>query len=1085
VTYSFERLLAGRFRLIELRGVGRYGNVYKAEDLTLGSIIAIKILHPSLSEDGQNLADFKDEILILRRLSHPNILRVHEYYQDGEFHFITMDWIEGERLQDKIHQQALTLDSIESYTRQMLLALEYAQEHQIVHRDLKPENILVDHSGRLFIADFGLAKVSQSGTTSYSGSPVYSAPEYLACGSIDNTTDLYSVGVILYQMCCSRLPFSADTWQGLLDEKYQPISYDTKDIQLKKYRQLITMLMSPYQSVRPASAGVANALLQQIDKRRPKPRHIYRYFTFLSIGLLILIGGYSSKFYPPAPTVSYHSLAILPFHVGTGIEHSEWLSHGLPEFLYRELKEHPNIRVLDNSRVTETLALLGYELPLDTAQIKVLSELLQADSVLQASHLAFGPQRHELTIELIKITGSLVMQEKLFQGELQTDAVAETIVKLSDDIAHKLGVSSTGNHTVALSAESLSLLAKSREWVKDAKGEQAKVALTRLLQEHPSYAQAWLELGMLNLAHADVPAAQSAFSMVKKHTTTSALAHKLADAYLYRMAGKSENEKRLYEDLVIEYHYRLDLKFRLSEIYIENDLLAEAENLLRQIVSQDKHHPTAWLELAKIAILSGRMRDAIDEYLVRALIVANRLNDTYIRGDVQNALGVAYQRLGDMDNAISHYNLALQARLQVNNTLGAATSMANLAPLLAIRGEYALAVTHLNTSLTIYQQANDKQGTSDTFNELGVLYEEQGEYHSALEYYRKSLNLRMDLDDDWLKAESLNNVGYIYFLLADPEHAQVYWQQAEQYYRQIDDPVGLLRVKQNQGQLALQKGDWRKAYRLFESTLQQAKQLSLHDERIVASANLAKLAFIQGGFGSALLEIREILTSLKQRQDLRGIIEFSLWAAEWHYLCGDKSSVTALLKEIEDKIAQRGNQEHRLLFNLFSVLTQKNQSGTNLKQRDLLADIRQNTEIPPVVTIKVLLFLAEASLLQENDELNAVMAMLRQQDVTLYPYENIKLLELEAYRALKLQQWNELSQKLDQGMNLLAHLGSYFGRYSFERLQAAWLQHQGLPFASLLAQSEKTENLLQEQCPATGHMGIWQSKQSSASIGNN
>ncbi|MFT5814024.1 MAG: serine/threonine protein kinase, partial [Psychroserpens sp.] len=166
--------LVGRFVIKSLQGRGRYGCVYSAYDQQLDAVVAIKVLDKSLSQNAKNLADFKNELLLVRQLSHPNIIRVHEYYQHQDLHFLTMDWIEGSSLEEIIASQSLSIKQVKNFIKQLLSGLAFAQQAGITHKDIKPENIMIDTSGRLYITDFGLSVLNNESTsTSVLGTPHY------------------------------------------------------------------------------------------------------------------------------------------------------------------------------------------------------------------------------------------------------------------------------------------------------------------------------------------------------------------------------------------------------------------------------------------------------------------------------------------------------------------------------------------------------------------------------------------------------------------------------------------------------------------------------------------------------------------------------------------------------------------------------------------------------------------------------------------------------------------------------------------------------------------------------------------------
>jgi eukaryotic-like serine/threonine-protein kinase len=1061
-----DTLLAGRFRILAFEGAGSFGQVYKARDVTLNTLVAIKLLHSHIAEDLPALKAFQNEILILRQLSHHNILRVYEYYQDDNRHFITADWVHGVTLEGKINAKSLSDTQIASYLKQLADAVEFAASHGIIHRDLKPENILIDGHDRLIITDYGLAMMLEKHEPGVHGSPLYCPPEYLSRGEVHETTDLYAIGVIAYQMCCASLPFTATRLDALRTEKYHPNhTFPVLKKEWRKYKDLVFTLISPDPAGRLQTAEELRIRLQTLGRGHPPGRRLLWPACLLLITCLLAYGYLEDHIRMPVKP-NPASLAILPLERDAANPDASWMSYSVPEFIFRSLKSNPDIRLLDNARVEKTLALLGFKPQLTESQLRVLAEVLNVNYLLQTRVLQLGAEQQELSSQLINISGEQLSQQ-LLQKSLIKDNISGEIDTIATAILARLHGKFAVSPQAKLSPETLAAQAQVQDLLQAGDKQGAKQALVTLLTHDDQYAQGWLQLGELHLQDGEHQAARRAFKRIQALPGSEQVTQQLAQAYLQRIAGDSNAELSLYESLVQQYPYRTDLRFRLASLYTDKEAFSQAAVLLKQLLRQDPQHPSAWLELAKIAIYSGDVERAIDEYLVRALIIANKLKDTQTKGDVLNAFGVAYQRLGEIDKAIENYNAGLQIRNQLQDTLGAATSMSNLAALLAIRGEYRQAFQYLEASLETYSQAGDQAGTANIYNELGVLSEEQGHYHAALDYYRKSLNIRMRLGDDWPKAESLNNIGYLYFLLSDNEHARVYWQQAEMYYKQLADPVGQLRISQNYGQLALQQGDWKLAYRHLEASLEQARQLALNEETLVAQAYLAKLAFLQGGLATAMQANTRLLAALAERQDIRGIMEFSLWSADWHILLGNFPAARAALDSIAPQLERQGNPEQTLLFAILNDRLTDQDFARFTAQPDIQnVTAIGNDEIPVPIRLKQLLYLTADSLWRGTGDADALIAAINSHDIQAYPYEHIWLIELQAMQALRRGDWMALGRYISQGQFLMKKLGNYWRRFQFERLQAMLLKQRHQPYQPMLERANTQLAQLQAQLPA-------------------
>jgi serine/threonine-protein kinase len=208
----------GRYRIEKRIGSGGMANVYLAEDETLGRRVAIKVLHQRYAEDSQFVERFLREASAAARLNHPNIVQVYDRGQSDSTYYIAMEFVDGMTLKDLVRRRgALTEQEVLAYGRQALHALRFAHRNGIVHRDVKPHNMMVDTDGRLKIADFGIARAAadaDSGLTeagSIVGTAQYLSPEQAQGLDVAAPSDLYSLGVVMFEMATGRVPFDGES----------------------------------------------------------------------------------------------------------------------------------------------------------------------------------------------------------------------------------------------------------------------------------------------------------------------------------------------------------------------------------------------------------------------------------------------------------------------------------------------------------------------------------------------------------------------------------------------------------------------------------------------------------------------------------------------------------------------------------------------------------------------------------------------------------------------------------------------------------------------------------------------------------
>lgn len=225
--------IADRYEVISKIGAGGMSDVYKAKDHVLGRFVAIKVLKPEFSEDVGFVSKFHTEAQSAAGLEHPNIVNIYDVGSEDGLHYIVMEYIEGITLKTYIEKKGrLTFKEAVSIAIQVGRGIEAAHNKNIVHRDIKPQNIMISTEGKVKVMDFGIARAATSNTihSDVMGSVHYSSPEQARNGFIDGKSDIYSLGIVMYEMVTGRVPFDGDTTvsiaiQHLQEEMVPPSAY--------------------------------------------------------------------------------------------------------------------------------------------------------------------------------------------------------------------------------------------------------------------------------------------------------------------------------------------------------------------------------------------------------------------------------------------------------------------------------------------------------------------------------------------------------------------------------------------------------------------------------------------------------------------------------------------------------------------------------------------------------------------------------------------------------------------------------------------------------------------------------------------
>src|SRR5438093_13161137 len=209
-------IIAGRYRLVALLGRGGMGEVYRADDLTLDHPVALKFLPEAVTHDGARLAQFHNELRIARQVSHKNVCRLYDLGEADGRQFLTMEYVDGEDLASLLRRIGrLPPDKAVDIARQLCAGLAAAHERGVLHRDLKPANVMLDGEGNVRITDFGLAAVEGDTSAIHAGTPQYMAPEQLNGQHASVRTDIYALGLILFEIFTGRRAYEAKTLDHL------------------------------------------------------------------------------------------------------------------------------------------------------------------------------------------------------------------------------------------------------------------------------------------------------------------------------------------------------------------------------------------------------------------------------------------------------------------------------------------------------------------------------------------------------------------------------------------------------------------------------------------------------------------------------------------------------------------------------------------------------------------------------------------------------------------------------------------------------------------------------------------------------
>jgi serine/threonine-protein kinase len=275
----------GRYQVLEELAAGGQATVFRAWDTTTGQVVALKVMHPHLVGDAAYLERFRREAGLAASISHPNVIRLFEVGQDGDSHYISMEYL-ALSVHDLIEAQGqLPIDRVADICRQTALALEAADKRGIVHRDIKPQNIMMAPDGTAKVSDFGIARASQLSTMTRTGAlmgtPQYMAPEQAQGQRASVRSDIYSLGIVMYQMLTGKVPFEAETPWAVIRQHVETQPKDVRKLRSdvpKALGSLVTRCLEKdpdrrFQTPRELALAIEKAV-PQISRPQPQQQPI-------------------------------------------------------------------------------------------------------------------------------------------------------------------------------------------------------------------------------------------------------------------------------------------------------------------------------------------------------------------------------------------------------------------------------------------------------------------------------------------------------------------------------------------------------------------------------------------------------------------------------------------------------------------------------------------------------------------------------------------------------------------------------------------------------------------------------------------
>jgi serine/threonine-protein kinase len=504
----------GPYEILGPLGAGGMGEVYRARDVRLERTVALKTLPAALAADATYRQRFEREARAASALSHPNIAHVYDVGEQDGTHYIAMEYVEGKNLRELATQGPVDLPRIVEMGAQIASALEEAHARGIVHRDVKSANAIVTPKGQVKVLDFGLARHAREGAPARDsqlttqahtaagvvlGTVPYMSPEQALGKSLDARTDLFSLGVVLYELAAGRLPFSGDTAAQTIDQicHATPVELGSlrKDMPAELQR-IVGKCLEKDPERRYASARDLVVDLRNLQRDRdPGSRAVTgplrsgtrRFAALGAAGVLMVVATAAGVFYRSSAHASIGSVAVLPFENATGDPANEYLSDGISESLINKLATLPGLRVISR---TSAFAFKGKQL-----EPREIGRKLGVDALLLGS-LARRGSELAISAELVNVRDAAQLWGEKYSR--RADDVLQVEGEIASTIARTLRRQLSGKEQARLARgatddpEAHRLYLKGREYLVGTQQEMDKSVdyFRQAVAKAPTYALA-------------------------------------------------------------------------------------------------------------------------------------------------------------------------------------------------------------------------------------------------------------------------------------------------------------------------------------------------------------------------------------------------------------------------------------------------------------------------------------------------------------------------------------------------------------------------------------------------------------------
>ena len=896
------RVLGHRYEILQMLGEGGMGTVYKARDREVDRLVALKVIRPELAQNADALHRFKQELVLARQITHRNVIRIFDLGDADGLKFITMEFIDGRDLKSLIREKGkFTPEEAIQIVVQVCKALEASHAEGVIHRDLKPQNIMIDEQGRVSVMDFGIARGMEAGggmtqTGALVGTPEYMSPEQAKGQHLDARSDLFSLGIIFYELLTGSSPFKADTamatlWKRTHEAARPPIELESgipravsdmvvKCLEIDRERRYQSIAdfardLEAWQS----GSSISAATPTQRWLRRAAP--VGKWLVPVLVVAIALLAwavnkkpGFHFATKPDQAGQPSIALAILPFRNASGDPSLDWLGASLADMLSTDVGQSAHLHPVSSDRLRQVLHDLQItpDATSDAATLRQITSMTAADTVVSGQYAKLGDQ--------ILIDASLrnVKQDRTVSFKAQAPGEKDLLAAV-DDLAQKIRENLALSPRVVdeLKAQSFKPSSKSLDAIRlysegvDLAGKGNNLeALQRFqasTQADPNFALAYAKLGesYANLGQ-DSEAEQASRKAVELAESLPVREKYEIGASHARIMKDYPKAIEAYENLAKASPDDTDVQFTLGSLYQNTGEFQKAREHYAAVLKSEPQSVEALWSMGVLEIKSGNPQGSFD-YFNNALTLSIKNGNDEKKALILQNIGIAYRLMNKPEEALRNYQESLAIQRRIGHKRGVAASLNEMGQVYSLLGKPQLALASLNEAMEVRKEIGAKKEVGDTLIDLGNFYSGLDQNDKALQMYKESLQIQRDAGDESYQALCLNDIGGVYFTKGQYDDALTYFQQALELRQKLKVQGEIAETVYNLAETETKLGQYDKALDQYHRALDLFRNTGDKRNAAIDSSSIGSLFGIQGRYGAAVNSKEEAVKTFRELQD--------------------------------------------------------------------------------------------------------------------------------------------------------------------------------------------------------------------------